>query len=168
VAGCRDRARDGRLAPRRGSGCALHGVDAQGRLVARFSRRRLVVVAGMAMAVLLPLLLANSHSLAAAALAFCIVGAAAGIRTPASSSLGLVQLPDHPGTMMAARTGATQLGYLVGAALGGVVIAAAGYRALSVVLAAGMVVSALLVLRVRDPAMSRDPVPSHGRTRRVG
>jgi predicted MFS family arabinose efflux permease len=101
---------------------------------------------------LLPVLLANSHSLAAAALAFCLLGALAGVRTPASSSLGLVQLPDHPGTMMAARTGATQLGYLVGAGLGGLVIAAAGYTALSVVLAVGMAASALLVLRVRDAA----------------
>lgn len=152
------------------AGAAAHFTAAtrSGRLVARFSRRRLVVAAGLAMAVLLPLLLANSRSLVAAALAFCVVGAAAGIRTPASSSLGLVQLPDHPGTMMAARTGATQLGYLVGAALGGVVIAAAGYGALSLVLAVGMVASALLVLRVRDPAMSRDLIPSHGRTRRVG
>jgi predicted MFS family arabinose efflux permease len=95
---------------------------------------------------------------------------AAGVRTPASSGLGLAQLPEHPGTMMAARTGATQVGYLVGAAFGGVVIAGAGYAALSLVLAAGMALSALLVLRVRDdasvPAMPRDLVPSHGRVRR--
>jgi len=149
-----------------------------GRLVARFSRRRLVAVSGLAMAVLLPVLLVNSTSLAFAAVMFCVVGLTAGVRTPASSSLGLVQLPDHPGTMMAARTGATQLGYLVGAALGGVVIAAAGYRALSLVLSAGMAVSAVLVLRVRDippaaatpplPAMPRELVPSHGRARQSG
>jgi predicted MFS family arabinose efflux permease len=123
-----------------------------GRLVARFPRRRLVAVSGLAMAALLPVLLVNSTSLAFAAVMFCVVGMTAGVRTPASSSLGLVQLPDHPGTMMAARTGATQLGYLVGAALGGVVIAAAGYRALGLVLSAGMALSALLVLRVRDVA----------------
>ena len=123
-----------------------------GRLVARFSRRRLVAGSALAMAALLPVLLVNSSSPVFAAFMFCVVGLLAGVRTPASSSLGLVQLPDHPGTMMAARTGATQLGYLVGAALGGVVIAAAGYKALSIVLAAGMAVSALLVLRVRDVA----------------
>ena len=134
------------------AGAAAHFTAAtrSGRLVARFARRRLVVAAALAMAALLPLLLANSRSLATAALVFCAVGATAGIRTPASSSLGLEQLPEHPGTMMAARTGATQLGYLVGAAVAGVVIAAAGYRALSFVLAAGMALSALLVLRVRD------------------
>ena len=141
-----------------------------GRLVERFPRRRLVAVSALAMAALLPLLLGNTRSLALGAVLFCLVGVTAGVRTPASSGLGLMQLPEHPGTMMAARTGATQLGYLVGAALGGVVIAAAGYTALSLVLAAGMALSALLVLRVRDeppvPAMSRDLVPSHGRVER--
>ena len=134
------------------AGAAAHFTAATrtGRLAARFPRKRLVVACAVAMVALLPVLLANARSLAAAALAFCLLGAAAGVRTPASSSLGLVQLPDHPETMMAARTGATQLGYLVGAALGGVVIAAAGYEALGVVLAAGMAVSAVLVLRVRD------------------
>lgn len=52
---------------------------------------------------------------------------------------------------MAARTAATQLGYLAGAAVGGAVIASAGYGTLGIVLAVGMVVSALLVLRVSDP-----------------
>ncbi len=122
-----------------------------GRLVARFSRRYLVAASGLAMAALLPLLLGSSGSVVVAAVLFCLVGLAAGVRTPASSSLGLVQIPEHPGTMMAARTGATQVGYLLGAALGGVVIAASGYRALSLVLAVGMAASALLVLRVRDP-----------------
>jgi predicted MFS family arabinose efflux permease len=121
------------------------------------------------MAVLFPLLLANSRTLVAAALVFCFLGALAGVRTPASSSLGLEQLPAHPGTMMAARTGATQLGYLVGAALGGVVIATSGYAMLSVMLAAGMLLSARLVLRVRDgssvPAMSQGQSLSHGRLR---
>ena len=134
------------------AGAAAHFIAATraGSLVSRFARRRLVAATALGMAALLPLLLANSHSLAAAALVFCLLGALAGVRTPASSSLGLVQLSEHPGTMMAARTGATQLGYLVGAALGGVVIAAAGYEALSVLLAVGMAVSALLVLRVCD------------------
>ena len=135
-----------------------------GRLVARFSRRRLVAVSGLATAALLPVLLVNSTSLAFAAVMFCIVGMTAGVRTPASSSLGLVQLPEHPGTMMAARTGATQLGYLVGAALGGVVIAAAGYRALSIVLSAGMALSAFLVLRVRDPLARQADGPTPSRT----
>jgi predicted MFS family arabinose efflux permease len=50
--------------------------------------------------------------------------------------------------MMAARTAAPQVGYLLGALAGGAVIPAAGFGALGVVLAAGMAASALLVLRV--------------------
>jgi predicted MFS family arabinose efflux permease len=53
--------------------------------------------------------------------------------------------------MMAARTAATQLGYLLGAVIGGAVIAGAGYGALGFVLAAGMAASAWLILRVDDP-----------------
>ena len=149
-----------------------------GALVARFPRRFLVAASAVVMAALLPLLLGDSRSVVVAAIIFCLVGMTAGVRTPASSSLGLVQIPEHPGTMMAARTGATQLGYLLGAALGGVVIAAAGYAALSVVLAAGMVGSALLVLRVRDPGEDAVAAPEpampeglslgHGRERRGG
>ena len=82
---------------------------------------------------------------------FCLIGLAAGVRTPVSSALGLAQLPEHPGAMMAARTAATQLGYLLGAAAGGVVISVAGFGTLGLVLAASMAASALLMLRVDDP-----------------
>lgn len=51
---------------------------------------------------------------------------------------------------MAARTAATQLGYLLGAVIGGAVIAGPGYGTLGIVLAAGMAASALLILRVDD------------------
>jgi predicted MFS family arabinose efflux permease len=53
--------------------------------------------------------------------------------------------------MMAARTAATQFGYLLGAVVGGAVIAGPGYATLGVVLAVGMAASALLILRVDDP-----------------
>ncbi len=69
---------------------------------------------------------------------------------PASSGLALRQLPDQPGAMMAARTATTQLGYVVGAVVGGAIIAGQGYAALGLVLAAGMLASAGLVLRVDD------------------
>jgi predicted MFS family arabinose efflux permease len=57
--------------------------------------------------------------------------------------------------MMAARTAATQLGYLLGAAVGGALIAWAGYETLGFALAAGMAISAVLVLRVDDPLERR-------------
>ncbi len=53
--------------------------------------------------------------------------------------------------MMAARTAATQTGYLLGAVLGGAVIAVSGYPALGLVLAAVLTCSAALALGVRDP-----------------
>lgn len=135
------------------SGAAAYFVVAtcSGALVRRVRRRTLVAAAAATMALLIPLQLAIAGSAAAAIGIFCLTGMAAGLRTPASSGLGLEQLPDHPGAMMATRTAATQLGYLVGAVVGGAVIAASGYAALGVVLAVGMLGSALLVLRVDDP-----------------
>ena len=116
------------------------------------------------MAVLLPVQLSVTGSMAVAVGVFCLIGFAAGIRTPASSGLGLEQLPDHPGAMMAVRTAVTQLGYLLGATVGGALIAGAGYATLGFVLAAGMAASALLVLRVNDPLERRagpTPAPLH-------
>jgi predicted MFS family arabinose efflux permease len=56
----------------------------------------------------------------------------------------------HPGAMMAARTAATQLGYLLGAVVGGAVISHGGYGTLGIVLAVGMAASARLILRIED------------------
>jgi predicted MFS family arabinose efflux permease len=122
-------------------------------LVERVARQRLVAAAALAMAALLvgEFRLADP---AAAVAGFCVIGLVAGIRTPASGGLGLAQLPDQPGAAMAARTAATQLGYLAGAVIGGAVIATSGYPALGVVLAAAMVASAALILRVSAPAES--------------
>jgi predicted MFS family arabinose efflux permease len=59
--------------------------------------------------------------------------------------------------MMAARTAATQLGYLLGAVIGGAVISRGGYGALGIVLAIAMAGSAVLILRVDDASA----VPRH-------
>jgi predicted MFS family arabinose efflux permease len=121
-----------------------------GALVDLFPRRHLVAGSALLMAALVIAQL-SVESAAIGVGIFCLLGLAAGVRTPASSGLGLEQLPDHPGAMMAGRTAATQLGYLLGAVIGGAVITGAGYGALGVVLALGMVASALLILRVDDP-----------------
>jgi predicted MFS family arabinose efflux permease len=123
-----------------------------GWLNRRVSRQHRVILASLAMAALLPLMLGLTHSTATTAMVFCVIGLTAGIRTPASASIGLDQLPGHPGAMMAARTATTQLGYLVGALFGGALIAGPGYGALGGVLAGGMVLSAWLVHRVDEPA----------------
>jgi predicted MFS family arabinose efflux permease len=122
-----------------------------GRLAAALPRRPLAAAASLAMAVFVLLQMGVAASAAGAAACFCLVGLAAGVRTPASGGLGLDQLPEHPGAMMAARTAAAQTGYLLGAVVGGAVIAVAGYRALGLVLATGLAVAAYLILRVDDP-----------------
>lgn len=123
-----------------------------GRFARVVTERRLVVVAALVMAALLPVLLGVSHRLLPAVALFCLVAMVAGVRTPASAGLALEQLPDHPSAMMSARTAATQSGYLVGAVVGGVVIAGPGYRALGGVLAVIMASSAWLVHRVAEPS----------------
>jgi predicted MFS family arabinose efflux permease len=82
---------------------------------------------------------------------FFVMALLAGIRSTASSSLGLDQLPAQPGSMMAARTASAQLGYMFGALIGGIVLAVSGFGALGFVLLAGMAASALLIAGVSDP-----------------
>jgi predicted MFS family arabinose efflux permease len=120
-------------------------------------RKRMIAGSAVAMGVLIAAMLNVSTSAAVAVALFCGVGLMAGVRTPASSALGLDQLPDRPGAMMAARTAATQLGYMLGALIGGLVIQAASYGLLGFVLAGGMVLSAWIVLRVDDPLEVRSP-----------
>jgi predicted MFS family arabinose efflux permease len=81
---------------------------------------------------------------------FFLMALMAGIRSTASSGLGLDQLPSQPGSMMASRTASAQLGYMFGALIGGGVLAVAGFGELGFVLLAGMAASALLVAGVRD------------------
>ena len=141
-----------------------------GRLVERVPPRYLVAGSSLLMAMLLPLLLGVARSVPVAVLLCIVLGAAAGIRTPASGGLGLAQLSRQAGAIMAVRTASTQLGYLLGALIGGAVIVAMGYGPLGLVLAAGLVLSALLVLRIDlrragVPAVRRCASPRSGRER---
>jgi predicted MFS family arabinose efflux permease len=121
-----------------------------GWLVRRVPLRLLVAWSSLAMAVVVPVMLGVTDTVVGAVVMFCLIGVVAGVRTPASAGLGLQQLPEQPGAMMAARTAATQLGYLIGAVVGGAVIAGPGYGVLGLVLGVGMVLSAWLALRVRE------------------
>jgi len=125
-----------------------------GALTDRWPRRRMIAGAAILMAGL-AVFQFQVMGVVPATLIFVAIGSSAGVRTPASSGLGLEQLPGHPGAMMAARTAATQLGYLVGAVMGGVVIAVWGYAALGIALALGLTLSASLILLVRDPLEER-------------
>jgi len=122
------------------------------RLMRRFPRRPLIALAALGMGALLVPLLSHTPSIAFTLGVFCVMAFFAAVRSTGASALGLAQLPGRPGAMMGARTASAQLGYLVGAAAGGLVLALADFAALGLVLCAGMAVSALLILRVNDPA----------------
>lgn len=138
-----------------GSLAFMIGSTAANRLGARWSKRVLLVAATLAMG-LIAAALFNFHPLLAVTLALAILmGIAAGLRAAASSTLALDQLPDKPGAMMAARTGAVQIGYLVGAFVGGMIVDASGFGALGVFMIIGMSASALVMWRVPSPTAAR-------------
>lgn len=125
------------------------------RLTGRVSRRPLLATCALGMGVLLVPLLNLTPSVWFTLGLFCLLALFAGVRSAGASALGLGQLPGRPGSMMGARTASAQLGYMIGAAAGGAVLAAAGFGALGFVLLGGMAVSALLILRVDDPEAGR-------------
>ena len=120
-------------------------------LLGHLPRPLLVAASALGMGALIALQLGAQDVLwVALATAFsCAV--AGGVRLTVSSTLGLSQLPDQPGSMMAARTAVLQMGYLLGGLVGGATLAWGGYAALGLVLGAATVLSAALVLRVDDP-----------------
>ena len=125
------------------------------RLTTRFRRKPLLVACAFGMGAMLVPMLNWAPSTAGTFAMFCVMAVFAGIRLAGSSSLGLDQLPDRPGAMMGARTSAAQLGYMIGAAGGGLVLALWGFGALGFVLFAGMALSALLLTGVHDPWSER-------------
>ena len=121
------------------------------RLTVRYARRPLIALAAVAMGVILVPLLNWTPAVGVTVLLVCLTALFAAVRSAGSSALGLAQLPGNPGSMMGARTASAQLGYVVGAAGGGLAIELLGFGGLGFVLFAGMLLSALLVLRVGDP-----------------
>jgi predicted MFS family arabinose efflux permease len=136
------------------------------RLTARFPRKPLLVASALGMGTVLVPILNWAPSVGGTFAMFCLMASFAGIRLAGSSALGLDQLPDRPGAMMGARTSAAQLGYVIGAAGGGLVLALWGFGALGFVLFAGMALSAVLLGGVHDPhghpprAAAVDPLPA--------
>jgi YNFM family putative membrane transporter len=123
------------------------------RLVRRLGgrRRRMVVTSALAMGSLIAVIFNVTPAIAFTVALFFLMALSAGIRSTGSSALALGLMPAQPGAMMAARTTSAQLGYTVGALLGGLVIAVAGFDALGFVLLAGMAFSAVLIARVAEP-----------------
>lgn len=131
-----------------GSLAFMVGSTTADRLGRRWSKRVLLISSTLAMG-LVAAALFNFHPLLSVTLALAIgMGIAAGLRAAGSSTLALDQLPERPGAMMAARTGAVQLGYLIGAAAGGVIVDAAGFGGLGVFMVLGMAASAVVMAGV--------------------
>jgi predicted MFS family arabinose efflux permease len=118
------------------------------------ARRPLVVVSALSMGSFAAVIFNFTPSVAVTLALFFVMALCAGVRTTSSSALALSQLPAQPGSMMAARSASAQFGYMVGAMLGGVVLAVADFGTLGFVLLGGLGLSALLVLRVHEPARS--------------
>ena len=125
------------------------------RLTTRFTRKPLLVASAFGMGAMLVPMLNWAPSVLGTFLMFCVMAVFAGIRLAGSSALGLEQLPDRPGAMMGARTSAAQLGYMVGAAGGGLILALWGFGTMGFVLFAGMAASGLLLAGVQDPWSER-------------
>ena len=123
------------------------------RLVERLGgrRRRLVITAALAMGSLVALIMNVTPAVAFTVALFFLMALCAGVRSTGSSALALGLLPAQPGAMMAARTISAQLGYTVGALIGGVILAVADFGALGFFLLVGMAFSALLITRVAEP-----------------
>jgi predicted MFS family arabinose efflux permease len=139
-----------------GSIVFLIGSLSAARLARRFGRRRVVATSALLMGALLVPLLNLTPSVGFTFALFCVMALFASLRSTTSSDLGLLQLPRQPGSMMGARTASAQLGYTIGAALGGAVLALSGFGALGFVLFAGMALSALLIARVSEPVANVD------------
>ena len=121
------------------------------RLTEHLHRKTLIWRSALAMGLFVALIMNVTPSVAFTLGLFFLMALCAGVRSTGSSMLGLDQLPDRPGSMMAGRTAAAQLGYMIGAIVGGAVLAVGDFGSLGFVLLGGMALSALLLARVSDP-----------------
>lgn len=120
-------------------------------VVGHLPRPRLIAAAALVLGALIAVQF-NAQAIVWIALAAWFLSAVAGgVRSTVSSTLGFSQLPEQPGSMMAARTAALQMGYLLGGLAGGAAQAWSGYGVLGIIIAAGLILCAALVLRVNDP-----------------
>lgn len=134
-----------------GAAAYVGGNVAMRRFIAGEPRRQLVLLS-FALAVSVTLFGVVRPTLWTSAGLFAVAGALAGARTLTGSVVGLSVAPEQRLTAMGIRTAATQLGYFIGAAAGGISLAARGYSGVGVTLgvffvAAGVALSAPPYLR---------------------
>jgi predicted MFS family arabinose efflux permease len=119
-------------------------------LTERFERRGLIWRSALGMGAMLAIIMNVTPAVVFTLCLFFVMALLAGVRSTGSSALGLDQLPAQPGSMMAARTASAQLGYMLGAVIGGAVLAVSDFGTLGFVLLAVMALSAFLVSRVSE------------------
>ena len=120
-------------------------------LVGHLPRAPIIAAAALLTGAMIALQFSAQDIMWIAITAWLLASVAGGIRSTVSPALGLAQIPDQPGSMMAARTAAIQMGYLFGGMIGGATLAWSGYAALGIILAAALIFCAGLFLRVSDP-----------------
>jgi predicted MFS family arabinose efflux permease len=122
------------------------------RRAAEGDARRTLVALALGMAFLVVLLGTARHSPTVSAVVFASTSFLGGGRSLLGNAFALRLAPEQRVAAMAVRAAANQLGYFVGAAIGGAALGAAGYPGLGLVLAVLFVVGALvLVERVPTP-----------------
>ncbi|NBE85402.1 MFS transporter [Micromonospora sp. NEAU-HG-1] len=115
-----------------------------GRLTGVARPRLLIAASSLAIGVLSAVLFGSAGPVWLSVLLFFLVAVAAGVRTPAASLLGASLSPEHVRAVMASRTVVTQVGYLFGAAGGGLVLSVGGFTGLGALSLVGMVSAGLL------------------------
>lgn len=128
-----------------GSLAFLVGSALAERVGRNWSRATLLAGSAVTMGVVACVLFNFHPTIAVTVCLGLLIGVAAGLRAASSSTLALDQLPDNPGAMMAARTAAVQIGYLIGASVGGIAVDIAGYGSLGVLMIVGMALSAAVM-----------------------
>lgn len=128
-----------------GSVAFLVGSALAERTALRISRRAMLTIGALGMGSVACVLF-NFHPTVAFTVSIGLfIGVFAGLRAAGSSMLALDQLPDKPGAMMAARTAAVQVGYLIGASIGGIALDVAGYGMVGLIMLVGMAGSAVVM-----------------------
>jgi predicted MFS family arabinose efflux permease len=138
-----------------GSLAFLIGSALTERLARIYPRSAILTIGAIGMGVVAALIFNYHPAVAFTVSVGFVMGIFAGLRAASSSTLALDQLPDKPGAMMAARTAAVQIGYLIGASIGGIAVDVAGYRSLGLLMIVGMSVSAAVMYTV--PAGRAEP-----------
>ena len=122
-----------------------------GRLVKRFGRKRTTYLSFLGVGVM-SILYMNAPAYWLSLAIFMAMGVISGARRSVSTSLALEQVPAYRGSMMALNTAANNLGSILGAGIGGVVLLASDYPLIGVVLGILSVLAALVIrLYAIDP-----------------